>query len=172
MNDELTQLLTPVLQEQGLEIDELKVVRAGKNRVVRLDVDGDGPQGHGPDLDQISDATRAISALLDESDVMGEHPYTLEVSSRGATKPLTKPVHFRRNAGRLVLFTLGEGNATGKPELLGRILSADDSVVVVAPEVKPAKKGAKPKKPDVDQLSVPYEDIEKAVVQLELNREG
>lgn len=171
MNDEkLTQLLSPVLQEQALEIDELKIVRAGKNRVVRVDVDGDGPEGNGPDLDQISAATRVISELLDETDVMGTQPYTLEVSSRGATKPLLKPAHYRRNVGRLVKLNLAEGNALEKGELLGRILDADEDEVRIAPQPKPAKKGAKPKKSDIEEVSIGYQDINKAVVQLELNK--
>ena len=171
MNDEkLTQLLSPVLQEQALEIDELKIVRAGKNRVVRVDVDGDGPEGNGPDLDQISAATRVISELLDETDVMGTQPYTLEVSSRGATKPLLKPAHYRRNVGRLVKLSLTEGNTLEKGELLGRILDADEDEVRIAPQPKPAKKGAKPKKSDIEEVSIGYQDINKAVVQLELNK--
>lgn len=171
MNDEkLTQLLSPVLQEQALEIDELKIVRAGKNRVVRVDVDGDGPEGNGPDLDQISAATRVISELLDETDVMGTQPYTLEVSSRGATKPLLKPAHYRRNVGRLVKLNLAEGNALEKGELLGRILDASEDEVRIAPQPKPAKKGAKPKKSDIEEISIGYQDINKAVVQLELNK--
>lgn len=171
MNDEkLTQLLSPVLQEQALEIDELKIVRAGKNRVVRVDVDGDGPEGNGPDLDQISAATRVISELLDETDVMGTQPYTLEVSSRGVTKPLLKPAHYRRNVGRLVKLNLAEGNALEKGELLGRILDAGEDEVRIAPQPKPAKKGAKPKKSDIEEVSIGYQDINKAVVQLELNK--
>ena len=62
----LIDLLDPIVAEHGLEIDELKIVRAGKHSVLRISLDGDGSEGHGPDLDQIADATRAISHALDE----------------------------------------------------------------------------------------------------------
>jgi ribosome maturation factor RimP len=38
--------------------------------------------------------------------VMGEQPYTLEVSSPGVDRPLTQPRHWRRAAGRLVVAPL------------------------------------------------------------------
>ena len=60
-------------------------------------------------LDDVADATRAVSDVLDGSDVMGEMPYTLEVTSRGVDRPLTLPRHWRRNADRLVKVTLDDG---------------------------------------------------------------
>jgi ribosome maturation factor RimP len=45
---------------------------------------------------------------------MGERPYLLEVSSRGVTRPLSKPAHWRRNIGRLVEVRGDAVNATGR----------------------------------------------------------
>ena len=147
----LSDELAHVLAVHGLELDELELTPAGKRRVVRVTVDGDGPKGHGPDLDQIADATRAISAHLDESDTLGEQPYTLEVSSRGVSRPLTRPAHYRRNAGRLVQLTLNSG-----AEVTGRISAADERCVTL----------------DVDGVPATHEfnEIGKAVVQIEMNR--
>ena len=78
---------------------------AGKRRVVRIFLDGDGPQGRGPSLDEIADATRAISRELDDAPAMGSRPWTLEVSSRGVSRPLTEAKHYRRNTGRLISAT-------------------------------------------------------------------
>ena len=147
----VTSLVAPVVASCGLEVDRVDVLPAGKRRVVRVTVDGDGPKGHGPDLDQIADATRAISAHLDESDTLGEQPYTLEVSSRGVSRPLTRPAHYRRNAGRLVQLTLNSG-----AEVTGRISAADERCVTL----------------DVDGVPATHEfnEIGKAVVQIEMNR--
>lgn len=147
----LNELLTGVLSQYQLELDELDVTPAGKRRVVRVTVDGDGPAGRGPDLDQIAEATRAISKALDESDELGDRPYTLEVSSRGVSRPLARPAHYRRNTGRLVAVTLAGGQ-----QLTGRIKSVDDAAVTL----------------DVDgaQQSHSYAEITKAVVQIEMNR--
>lgn len=143
--------LASVLSAQGLELDDLEVASAGKRRLVRVVVDGDGPQGHGPDLDQISAATRAVSQALDASDVMGERPYTLEVSSRGVSRPLTRAAHYRRNIGRLLALTLADGT-----QITGRIVAADEESVSL----------------DQDGQARSYRlaDVRRAVVQVEMNR--
>jgi ribosome maturation factor RimP len=53
-------------------------------------------------LDDAALASRELSAKLDASDVMGDMPYTLEVSSPGVDRPLTQPRHWQRAVGRLV----------------------------------------------------------------------
>ena len=73
-------LLEPVLAQHGLDLDAVEVLPAGKRRLLRVVVDGDGPEGTGPLLDDIAEATRAISVALDESPAVGSAPYTLEVS--------------------------------------------------------------------------------------------
>ena len=56
---ELGELLTGVLAGHGLELDDLEIAPAGRRRVIRVIVDGDGPAGHSPDLDQTSKIGRA-----------------------------------------------------------------------------------------------------------------
>jgi len=71
-------------------------------------VDGDD----GVSLDAVSDITRVVSDVLDSPDgteVMGEQPYVLEVSSPGVGRPLTMPRHWRRNRDRKVKLTTTEG---------------------------------------------------------------
>ncbi len=113
-------------------------------------IDKDG----GVTLDDVADATREISRVLDdESDVMGEHPYTLEVTSRGVDRPLTLPRHWRRNADRLVKATLADDET-----VTGRILASTEESVTL----------------DVEgtQREVPYAEITKALVQIEFNRKS
>ena len=57
---QLTDLLTPVVARCDLELEAVEVVPAGKRRLVRITVDGDGPKGTGPSLDEVSSATQAI----------------------------------------------------------------------------------------------------------------
>lgn len=147
---QLVAVIEPVLAEHGLELDSLVVTRMGRRSVLRITVDGDGPRGRGPLLDDIAAASSALSAALDASPAVGDNPYTLEVSSRGVSKPLTEPKHFRRNAGRLVTLWLAE------EEMTGRIVSAADDGVLV--EVNGAEQ------------SVALAEIKKAVVQVEMNR--
>lgn len=147
----LASLVEPILATAGLELDRMEIVRAGKRSVLRFYLDGDGPQGQGPSLDEIAEATRAISVALDDSPAVGNAPYTLEVSSRGVSRPLTEAKHFRRNTGRLVTLTVADGS------LSGRILGADDEAVEL----------------DVDGTvrSVALADIPHAVVTAELRKD-
>jgi ribosome maturation factor RimP len=147
----LRALLEPVLADRGLELDDLVVVGAGSRSVLRITVDGDGPKGRGPLLDEVADATRAVSDTLDESELTGNQPYVLEVSSRGVAAPLAKPAHWRRNTGRLVAVTRADGT-----KLTGRIAAATDTDATLTVDGEP--------------VAVAFGDVRKAVVQVELNR--
>jgi ribosome maturation factor RimP len=139
--------VTGRLEELGLDLEAVELTPAGKRRVLRIAVDKDG----GVSLDDIAAATRAINETIDTSDAMGEHQYTLEVTSRGVDRPLTEPRHWRRNRSRLVKVTLVDGTA-----VTGRIGDADEEQVSL----------------DVDGAAraVPYTDVKKALVQIEFNR--
>lgn len=145
----LTELITPILVHNGLELDELEVKPMGKRSLLRITVDGDGPDGRGPLLDDISLSASHISAALDVSEAVGTLPFTLEVSSRGISKPLTEPKHFRRNTGRLVTVT------SGASEITGRILGISEDEVTLDVKGK--------------EMNRRFEDISKAVVQVEMN---
>ncbi|HHU38550.1 MAG TPA: ribosome maturation factor RimP [Propionibacterium sp.] len=141
----------PVVEQCGLEVDRIEIASAGKRSVLRIYLDGDGPEGRGPSLDEIAEATRALSVALDESDATGNAPYTLEVSSRGVSRPLTEPKHYRRNIGRLVALTLADGRVTG------RITGADADGIDLDVDGAPRR--------------IDLTDITKAVVQAELRKD-
>ena len=142
----LTVLDSPA-KRLGLDVEAVEISAAGRRRLLRVAVDKDG----GVSLDDIDEATRALGTVLDESDAMGDRAYTLEVTSPGVDRPLTLPRHWRRNQERLVTVTLREGGT-----LTGRIASADDDAVVL----------------DVDgaSVSLSYDEVTKAKVQVEFNR--
>jgi ribosome maturation factor RimP len=146
----LVSVLEPIVAAHALELDDLTVVRAGKRSVLRITLDGDGPDGRGPTIDDIAEATRAISAALDESDAVGDAPYTLEVGSRGVSSPLERPAHWRRNLSRLVRITPVDGD-----RFVGRIRAVDDTGADV----------------DVDGRvrRVGFDEVRRAVVQVEMN---
>lgn len=135
------------LRALGLDIEAVEITPAGKRRILRIAVDRDG----GVNLDQVAEATREVNRVLDGSDVMGEQPYTLEVTSRGVDRPLTLPRHWRRNAGRLVKVTFTDGSSA-----TGRITGSTDESVTL----------------DVSGRTreVPYATVKKALVQVEFNR--
>jgi len=112
----LAGLIEPVVVATGLDLESVRMKMAGKRRQLIITVDSDGGVSH-DDLDRVS---RDISALLDASNVLGETPYTLEVSSPGVDRPLTEPKHWRRARGRLVRVKV-----TGEGSVEGRLLAAD-----------------------------------------------
>ena len=145
--DLLRRLCEPLCLAAGLDLEAGEVSPAGRRRRVLLVVDKDG----GVDLDECAELSRTVSDELDARDVMGEVPYTLEVSSPGVSRPLTEPRHWRRKAGRLVRVVLRDGD-----EMVGRVAAADGSAVEV--DVADGRR------------RIPYADVAKAKVQVEFSR--
>jgi ribosome maturation factor RimP len=138
------------LSDLGLDLEAVELTPAGKKRVLRVAVDKDG----GVTLDDIADATRTVSGVLDDdaaADLTGEQAYTLEVTSRGVDRPLTEPRHWRRNRTRLVKASLLDGS-----QVTGRVTDSDDTGVLL----------------DVSGSArrLDYAELAKALVQIEFNR--
>jgi ribosome maturation factor RimP len=102
---ELASVLAPVIATAGMDLESVRVTTVGRRRLLQVVVDADT----GPGLDDIAKLSRKLSARLDASGVMGEAPYTLEVSSPGVDRLLTEPRHWRRARGRLVSVPLASG---------------------------------------------------------------
>jgi len=131
----------PVVRALGMDLESVKVTTAGRRRLLRVVVDSD----RGVSLDDAALASRELSAKLDAADVMGDMPYTLEVSSPGVDRPLTQPRHWQRAVGRLVRVPLtpsGAGqartpaapgkSAPGKAgSVRGRVVAADAAEVTL-----------------------------------------
>lgn len=95
-SERLRGLLEPLIAARDLDLEEIEVTPAGKRRVLRIVVDSD----EGVQLDECAALSREVSESLDDSDVMGGAPYTLEVTSPGADRPLTELRHYRRAVGQ------------------------------------------------------------------------
>lgn len=146
-NERIAELLEPVLAEAGLDLEGVELTPAGKRRVLRVVVDSD----NGVDLDTVGEVSQAVNDSLDASDVMGELPYVLEVTSPGVDRPLTLPRHWRRSQGRLVKVALVEGG-----DVTGRVTESDDQGVTLDVKGRPR--------------TLAYDSIVKARVQVEFRR--
>src|SRR5205807_6637758 len=82
------------------------------------------------DIDAISEAATAVSAVLDEHDPVPAK-YTLEVSSPGLERPLRTPAHFRRFVGTTVSVRT-QPEVDGDRRVQGTLESADDNGITVA----------------------------------------
>jgi ribosome maturation factor RimP len=145
----IADLVAPIAEGVGADLESVGLRRAGRRTVVVITVDADG----GISLDDVATLSQRISVAMDEGDVMGQAPYTMEVTSPGVHRPLTLPRHWRRAATRLVKVTMHDGR-----QVLGRVVRSDDTAAVLSVD------GA--------ERSVPYTEVAKAVVQVEFPKEG
>ena len=163
---QIAPLIEPTVVSHGLFLEELTLTSGAGRTVLKVAVDYESGTGN-VDLDTLAGLSEALSAVLDTHDDDGgplsslEH-YELEITTPGATRPLTEPRHFRRNIGRLL-----EIDRDGEPSLAARLKSVDDSGITVT-EIKPApKKGMKPKVGPETHLE--FGSITRARVQVEFS---
>jgi ribosome maturation factor RimP len=116
MEGRIADVIGPVIAAAGMDLESVRVSAAGRRRLLRVVVDSD----RGVSLDDAATISRKLSAALDAAPVMGDFPYTLEVSSPGVDRPLTEPRHWRRAVGRLVQVTAADAGP-----ISGRVLAAD-----------------------------------------------
>jgi ribosome maturation factor RimP len=116
MVQDLFAALRPVVVAAGLELVDVEM----KSGVLRVTVDREG----GVDLEALTDANRAVSALLDELDPIPGR-YSLEVSSPGIERPLRTPTHFAKAVGAAVSVKT-RPQVPGERRLQGTLLSSDD----------------------------------------------
>ena len=120
----LVEMLDPVAESVGYEIVRLRLMGGAEQR--RLQIMAERPlleDGTGGDMnvEDCAKLSRAISEILDAADpISGE--YTLEVSSPGVDRPLTRLKDFDTYAGleiRIELDRVAEGRKRFKGELAG-----------------------------------------------------
>ena len=164
---DLRATLEPVLGALGLVVEDISVTPAGKRRLVRVLVDTDISELDASDtasavpslsLDVVAEATRAVSDALDTSDVMGEAPYVLEVSSPGVGRRLTSRQQLRRQVGRLVEVAHAGSSDTGRLREVGA-----DTLTLEVPATK---------KEPARTMTLELDGVEHAVVQVEFRRTG
>ena len=89
--------LEPALARRGYELFDVTLTGQGRARILRVAIDRVAIEGErGIDLEAITDATEAVSEVLDHDESLMAGPYTLEVSSPGVERPLRRPSHYRR----------------------------------------------------------------------------
>lgn len=88
------QLLEPIAASRGVRIYDVEYVKEGPDYYLRAYIDKDG----GVTIDDCVDVSHDLSDALDDADPIAE-PYTLEVSSPGLGRTLTKDRHFQACLG-------------------------------------------------------------------------
>ncbi|MFT3714956.1 MAG: ribosome maturation factor RimP [Gordonia sp. (in: high G+C Gram-positive bacteria)] len=151
-DDAIGDLVRPVLAELGYDLEDVSAPAGGK-RDLRILVDRDG----GASLDDLADVSRELGTVLDASDVLGDTPYDLEVSTPGIGRPLTAPRHWRRARGRTVTVRLAGGDT-----VTGRIAGSDDTSATLLHNDKGR----------FTTTDIPLSGVEKAKLEVEFTRPG
>lgn len=118
MNEDLQTQIESQLSALDPAIETIAVEAVGRE-TLRIFLDHPG----GVDLDLCQRATHALTPLRDQ--------YTLEISSPGANRPLTKPEHFRRFLGRRAKVRTSV-EVAGRRAFTGTIAEATDTDVELA----------------------------------------
>lgn len=82
----LAEIITPVLEGMGFELVRVRLMSSTKSKT--LQIMAQRPDG-GIEVDECAQISTAVSAVLDVEDPI-EDEYTLEVSSPGIDRPLTR----------------------------------------------------------------------------------
>ncbi|HOW57314.1 MAG TPA: ribosome maturation factor RimP [Smithellaceae bacterium] len=98
MNDELKEkirhLAEPVIAAEGMELIHVECLKMHARWIIRLYLDKEG----GVNLDDCSAVSGQLADILDVNDLM-RGPYTLEVSSPGLDRPISRNQDFLKYKG-------------------------------------------------------------------------
>ncbi len=142
LRDRLIELVEPLVESKGFELIKLEYI-SGKQGKLYLYIDREG----GVTIDHCELISNAVSDLLDYHDPIA-HAYTLEVSSPGLERPLTKKNHFERFKGEKVKIKTSEEIA-GRRKFSGTLAGAGEESIVIKLE-------------DGDDVEIPLPLIDKA----------
>ena len=149
ITDKVQSIAERVGASEGIEIVEVQLLGGGGHRVLRLFIDKPTGVTHG-DCEFIS---QNVGTILDVEDVIPGGHYTLEVSSPGVERKLTKPSEFERFVGQKVKVVLREP-VENQRHWVGALKSFAEGVLTL--EAAPGK-----------SVEIPFEQVEKANLKFE-----
>lgn len=118
--ESVQELLEPVIATLGVELIDVEWVGAS----LRIVVDEPG----GITTDRLVEVNRLVSPLLDQHDPVPGR-YTLEVSSPGVERKLSRLDHYRRAVDEDVIIKLVAGNEPRRVK--GRLVAADEEQLTI-----------------------------------------
>lgn len=139
----LQDLIEPVVEKEGFEL--VRVMTIGQANPT-LQVMIDTLDGTDITVDDCAAVSHALSNMLDEKDPI-ENRYSLEVSSPGLDRPLTKLKHFERWIGYEIKLET-EDKVENRKRFKGKIKSVDGENIVLTT--------------DLEQYTIPFSAVAKA----------
>lgn len=115
--ERVQEILGPILDSLGLFLWDIEFKREGPRWLLRIYIDRES----GVTIEDCEAVSRDIGTALDVDDII-THSYTLEVSSPGLDRSLSRPEHFRRFVGsriKVKTFQPVEGQKAFRAEIAG-----------------------------------------------------
>ncbi len=171
--DRVREIAERVAASSGLEVVEVELRGSGKARMLRVFLDKPGLDKSGPGSgDPLGGVThgdcvnfsREFGTILDVEDVIPDS-YTLEVSSPGLDRKLTKASDFERFTGSRIKVTTRQP-LNGNKHFEGRLESFRDGKLTLDPSVASHKSRRKMKMAasagEVRKIEIEFANVEKA----------
>ena len=118
-------IVSPTITGMGFDLVRVSMSRGGGILQIMIEPSDGRPM----DVEDCATLSRALSAVLDVEDPIS-NKYTLEVSSPGIDRPLTRPKDYARWAGHLARFELALP-VNGQRRFKGTLLGLENDIVRV-----------------------------------------
>ncbi len=116
----------PLAEKLGLEIWDIKLVKEGPNKYLRIFIDKDD----GITLDDCENMSRALDEPLDILDPIPDS-YFLEVCSPGIERELSEDRHLKKYLNFKVKVRLIRANENGQKEIMGTLKCFDKGTLTL-----------------------------------------
>ena len=129
LKEKIRQIAEPVVTSEGMELIHVECVKMHTSWIVRLFLDKEG----GVNIDDCSLVSNQLGDLLDIQDLIKGH-YTLEVSSPGFDRPISRDQDFIKYQGFKVNVKTGikiEGSKNFRGTLLNYIEEAGEKIILL-----------------------------------------
>jgi ribosome maturation factor RimP len=150
LQEQIQRLLDPILGSLGLTLWDLEFRKQGPQWLLRIYIDR---ETGGVTLGDCEAVSRDLGTVLDVEEII-PHSYTLEVSSPGLDRSLTRPEHYRRCRGSLVKIKTFQPINGGKI-FKGKLAGLEDLVVILEQD-------------SGETLRIPLDNISKASLEVVL----
>ena len=124
LTNDLVATLTPVIEDAGFRLWDLKVTKAGKRSIVSITLD----KYQGATIDDIAEMSKILAPILDENQSLDD-AYHLEVATPGLERTLLRPDHYRWSLGMNITVSYRNDGSIVREH--GKLVSVSDDEIVI-----------------------------------------
>jgi len=151
----IEEMIRQEAEQRGMVLIEL--LRRGQRNTSVVEVIVDSEQG--VLLDDLTELSRWVSALLDQHEEAIAGRYRLEVSSAGLERPLQFDWQYRKNIGRLLKLQYADPEGTIRTDIF-RLAEATAEALTLTRRAG--------RRDTAEQLTIALSDVKRAIVEPEL----